>query len=151
MNDMSPQNHIRAGQDSRAYRDLRRMLRALPEEERFQFVLGMGELQANLAWALANTCVRKCSHLEALFRQGFLLADAHDMQFLLRAFAPRLGVVALARIIREYLSTSSSAVSSALYYIHRFASGQRERDAICRLENDAHMSGISVGPVRTPA
>lgn len=78
LSNVIPQDFINAGLDSLAYRDLRRTLRGLPERERLDFILGMGEVEPKLAWALANACLRRREHVEAVFRHGFLGADAHD-------------------------------------------------------------------------
>ena len=104
--------------DTATERQLAKDLRALPEEDRFGFILEMLEIDLLVALKLANACLRRRDLLTRLLEHG--IARANDLSIIkhwLEHLVPRLGAKRVIAVLREQLDAHPFGVGSALYHM----------------------------------
>src|SRR6185437_4248945 len=88
---LHPENYLYIYSDPRGYRDLKRELRLLPEEQREAFIMEMVRRRPAVGLRLANACMRNRAFFLRLLREGVCTADISRISMWLRCITPRLG------------------------------------------------------------
>lgn len=123
-------DYLDVAHDAKKFRDLRRLIRALPEPERFDFIVEFAEVQPAVGWWLANACLRDRKLVERVFRRGFETTRIFRMSVLLGRTIPRIGLRRVLLIISEYVDSLPGAVDGALYALRGFFDGMSRREQV---------------------
>lgn len=101
--------------DSRVESELAKKLRKEAEDERYRFIECFLGVSVDAALALANRCLRKREHFEAILRKGLKIADISSIGGWISCVAPRLGCKGILDVI-ESVSLSDAAAAKRAFW-----------------------------------
>jgi hypothetical protein len=137
--------------DTVTERELAKKLRALPEEDRFTFILEMLDVNLLVALELANACLRRKDLLARLLEHGLAqVRDLSTIKYWLEHLMPRLGVRRVIGLLRAQLDAHPFGVGSALYHLLGYVNKDDTVavDAFRELCHEASRKGLRLPDLR---
>ncbi len=148
--DLRPEDCLNLHQDPRRFRDLKRELRRLPDEQRGAFIVEIIRQRPSLGLRLANACMRNRQFFESLLDEGIQHADLSRISMWLKCIVPRVGASRVLNEVKRRMDADPDVAQKVLYWMPRFLpqNSKRQRRAFESLKAIAAKKGYLQGPQR---
>jgi hypothetical protein len=103
--------------DSAQEQELARLLRQLPEEDRFAIVERCLSINSRIGLLFARKCLSQPRYFRAILVRGVETADAHNMGRWLQCAVPPLGWGRVFHVLEEMVKTHPRGVKKTLYHL----------------------------------
>jgi len=145
---LHPENYLYIYRDPRGYRDLKRELRLLPEEQREAFIMEMVRRRPAVGLRLANACMRNRAFFLRLLREGVCTADISRISMWLRCITPRLGAGRVLHEVRMRMDSQPDVADKVLYWMPMVLprNSPRQQQNFIALKQLARSKGYLSGP-----
>lgn len=138
--------------DAGRERELTKALRALPDEEVFEFVQELLLHDLVLGLEIAKSSLRAPAHAQLLLERGLAIADASEIKLWLRALVPKLGVRRVLSTLDQALDAHPRSVARAVYWMGEFIPDDKPelaealRQMILRVRETGAIPGARMRP-----
>ncbi len=112
--------YLRRPRDSKRERELLQRLRALPEEERYDFVRRLLQQDKGIGLLMASGSLHQKRYFEEILEMGLREGDASTILPWLECAVPKLGFRKVILSLENRVDTDPTAVDNALYWMPRF-------------------------------
>lgn len=113
-------DYLQRPRDSKRDRGLLQQLRALPEEERYDFVRRLLQQDKGVGLLMASGSLHQKRYFEEILEMGFREGDASTILPWLECAVPKLGFRKVILSLENRVDTDPIAVDNALYWMPRF-------------------------------
>lgn len=113
-------DYLRRPRDSKRDKGLLQKLRALPEEERYDFVRRLLQQDKGVGLLMASGSLHQKRYFEEILEMGFREGDASTILPWLECAVPKLGFRKVILSLENRVDTDPIAVDNALYWMPRF-------------------------------
>lgn len=114
------EDYLRRPRESKRDRELLQRLRALPEEERYDFVRRLLQQDKGVGLLMASGSLQQKCYFEEILEMGFREGDASTILPWLECAVPKLGFRKVILSLNNRVDTDPVSVDNALYWLPRF-------------------------------